>query len=535
MEGYFYAPICYKFNGSDKILCRISNVLCEIADRKLFEIDDLSIHEYDRIGLIGKNGSGKSTLLKLIAGGLNPTKGQIEKYGTAAYLPQLKPKQGMMSGGEITQEWIRRIFSLERDFFLLDEPTTHLDQYHIEKLEDELKQFSKPLLIVSHDRAFLDELCTKIWEIDEETIIEYTGNYSDFEAQKQEKLQHHKKEYEKYVQKKKQLENALRLKEQKANRAIKKPKKTSNSEAKITGAKPYFAKKQKKLNQGVKDIQSRIDQLDKVEKIKQPTPIKMELASPIEASNKPLIRCEQLLGKVGSKNLWKPVSFNIENGEKIAILGPNGSGKTTLIQELIHNDEHVNRSPQVKIGYFSQQLEQLDVKKTILKNVQDTSSQDETLIRTVLARLGFFREDVFKDVSVLSGGERVKVSLAKIFVSDVNLLILDEPTNFLDIESIKALELLLSEYPGTVLFVSHDRRFVENIAEKLIILQDHILHIFKGTEHEFLESQNQTDQDEERLVIETQITEVLSRLSIDPSPELEEEYESLLERKRELD
>ncbi|SEQ13110.1 ribosomal protection-like ABC-F family protein [Piscibacillus halophilus] len=517
------------------MLCQINDLTYELANKTLFRIKDLSIHAGDRIGLIGRNGSGKSTLLKIIADELEPTEGKITKYGTTAYLPQLKPKKGYLSGGEITQEWIRRIFSEDKDLLLLDEPTTHLDQPNIEKLEEELKKAHHTFVIVSHDREFLDQLCTTIWEMDEEKIIEYKGNYSEYEHQKHQRIQHHEKEYEKYVEKKKQLEDALRMKEQKAKRATKKPKNVSKSEAKITGAKPYFAKKQKKLNQGAKAIQTRIDQLEKVEKIKELPPIQMKLAAAIPAANKPLIRCHELDGQIGDKTLWSsPASFTIENGEKIGIIGPNGSGKTTLIHKLL-NDEKVQRSPQLKVGYFSQQLEQLNVKKTILENVQATSSQDETLIRTVLARLGFRGDSVYKEVNVLSGGERVKVALAKIFVSDVNTLILDEPTNFLDIEALEALEKLLQEYPGTLLFVSHDRRFVEHVAEKLIIIHDRKLYIHDGPEIEFWESQEQANSDEELLLVETQITEILSRMSLDPNEELEAEFERLLQKKKELD
>ncbi len=178
---------------------------------------------------------------------MKPTDGSITRYGSIAYLPQLKPKQETKSGGEITQEWIKLIFSLNKDLLLLDEPTTHLDQQNIQELEAKLKDSRYSFVIVSHDREFLDQLCTKIWEIEEGKIKEYRGNYSDYEEQKQKHLQHYEKEYEKYINKKKQLENALKAKKQKAKRATNKPKKVSKSEAKITGAKPYFAKKQKSL------------------------------------------------------------------------------------------------------------------------------------------------------------------------------------------------------------------------------------------------------------------------------------------------
>lgn len=195
-------------------------------------------------------------------------------------------------------------------------------------------------------------------------------------------------------------------------------------------------------------------------------------------------------------------------------------------------------SPSVKMGYFSQNLNILDVEKSIIENVQSSSKQDETLIRTVLARMHFFNEDVYKPVRVLSGGERVKVALAKLFLSDINTLILDEPTNFLDTESVEALESLLKEYEGSVIFVSHDRRFIENIATRILVIRNQKIELFEGTFQQYKHVQPQKTRDskkDQRLLLETKISEVLSRLSIEPSKELEMEFQKLLKEKRELD
>src|SRR5690606_37524712 len=177
---------------------------------------------------------------------------------------------------------------------------------------------------------------------------------------------------------------------------------------------------------------------------------------------------------------------------------------------------------------------------TILANVRATSAQDESLIRTVLARLHFFRDDVYKPVGVLSGGERVKVALAKLFVSDVNTLILDEPTNFLDIDSIEALATLLRDYEGTVLFISHDRRLIGNLADRILAFEDRHIRLFEGSYAQYMDRLNttvderQADVEEQRLLIETRISDVLSRLSIEPSEALEQEFQSLLAARRKL-
>lgn len=205
---------------------------------------------------------------------------------------------------------------------------------------------------------------------------------------------------------------------------------------------------------------------------------------------------------------------------------------------LVNGAEGIQISPAMKIGYFSQNLNILDVKRSILENVSSTSKQDETFIRTVLARLHFFRNDVHKPVDVLSGGERVKAALAKIFLSDVNTLILDEPTNYLDIAAVSALESLLKEYEGTVMFVSHDRRLIESVATRIMSIQNEKIELFDGTYkqlEQFKHKENRDFQEDRRLVLETRITEILSRLSVEPSSELEKEFQRLLEEKRRLD
>src|SRR5699024_1450141 len=225
-------------------------------------------------------------------------------------------------------------------------------------------------------------------------------------------------------------------------------------------------------------------------------------------------------------------------GDKLAIIGSNGSGKTTLVNKILHHEAGIIISPSVKIGYFAQNLNILDNEKTILENVESTTKQNETLTRTVLARMHFFNEDVYKPVNVLSGGERVKVALSKVFLSEVNMLVLDEPTNYLDVESLEALEVLLSEYEGTILFVSHDRKMIENIATRIVDIQNKELIFFDGTYKQYKSHQSSKERDskqDEFLLLETKISEVLSRLSVEPSEELEMEFQKLIKEKRELD
>lgn len=506
------------------IILEANQLKVSVQDRTLIDVENLQVGNKDRIGLVGRNGSGKSTLLEVLAGKQAQEAGTVTKRGTVELLPQLKRTDSYKSGGEVTQEYINQAVGRSPDLLLADEPTTHLDTAHIEWLEKKLKRWQGAFLLVSHDRAFLDAVCTKIWEISEGKLKEYKGNYSAYVNQKELEQRQHEAEYEKYEKKKRQLEEALVLKQKKAARATKTTKRVESG-----ASKPYFAKKQKKLDQNANALKTRLEKLEKVEKVRELPPIKMKLPNEESFKGRMVLRVEELSGQVGNRILWKPASFTVKGGDKLAIIGPNGSGKTTLIKKIMQ--QHM--APAVRLGYFSQNLDVLDVNQTILANVASSSKQEESFIRTVLARLHFFRDDVYKLVDVLSGGERIKVALAKLFVSDVNMLILDEPTNFLDIESVEALESLLREYEGTILFVSHDRRFVERIATRILAIEDGELKGFDVNYTEYKQAER-NDSEDQLMLLETRITEVLSRLSIEPSEVLEQEFQQLLKQKREL-
>ncbi|MEK3889070.1 Vga family ABC-F type ribosomal protection protein [Bacillus sp. FSL K6-3431] len=520
------------------ILLEATQLKLDVKDRLLIDAKHLIIQSRDRIGLVGRNGSGKTTLLELLANKKQQSSGTVVSYAKCELLPQLKRTDTTKSGGEVTQVYINHALSKKPEVLLADEPTTNLDTVNIEKLEKQLMRLQGAIVIVSHDRAFLDSLCTIIWEINDGQVKEYKGNYSDYVAQKDLERRQQENAFEQYEKKKKQLEEALIVKEQKAARATKTPKKVSRSEAKITGAKPYFANKQKKLRKAAKAIETRLDKLEEVEKAKELPEVKMKLANEETFKGRIVLRVKDLSGTIGKRILWNEASFEIRGGDKLAIIGQNGSGKTTFIKKIMNEEIGVNISPAMKIGYFSQNLDVLNINESILENVRSTSNQDETFIRTVLARLHFFREDVYKKVGVLSGGERVKVAFAKLFVSEINTLILDEPTNFLDIEAVEALEGLLRDYEGTILLVSHDRRFIQSIATKILAIEKQEIHIFAGTYDEYVHyepSKERNVKEDERLLLETKITAVLGQLSIEPSEELEVEFQRLLAEKRDME
>lgn len=542
-EGLFFMPPDFRRNFMNVI--NILHLKVTIGTRNLLDLKNLHVQEKQRIGLVGKNGSGKTTLFKALLGEVDTDISNFSTKGRLAMLPQLKYAETTKSGGEISQDYIVQVLNQSPNILLADEPTTNLDTSHVEWVESKLSEYQGTILLISHDRTLLDSICNTIWELEEGEITEYKGNYSDYIEQKENKKKHQQKEYEKFKQKEQQLEEAIIQKDRQAERATKAPKNLSSSEARIKGAKPYFAKLQKGLHQNRKALQTRLEKLEEIKKPKEEYPIKMTLPNTRSFENKVILRAQKVAGQVGDKKLWKPTTFFIRGKDKVGIIGANGSGKTTLLKKIMDKeDKSIFLSPAVKIGYFDQNINRLDTKKSILENVKEESKQDETLIRTVLARLGFSNEDVYKEVSVLSGGERVKVSLAKLFVSDCNTLILDEPTNFLDVYALEALEELLIEYEGTVLFVSHDRQFISSIATKILSFDDEKnLEMFNGTYEEFNLYHQKKDRDtqaEQLLKTEMAITSVLNKLSeplISESEkeDLEEEFQELITKKRVLE
>lgn len=544
MRGYF---LCLRFfmGGIFMTVIRINQLKLTLGSRKLLDLKNLQVQAGKRIGIIGKNGSGKSTLFKVLAGEIEADIANFSVNGTIAMLPQMKPTTSTnKSGGEISQDYIVHVLKKAPRILLADEPTTNLDTSHIEWVEKKLNEFQGTLLLISHDRTLLDNVCGKIWELEDGEITEYVGNYSDYVAQKANEQKHQQKEYDKFKHKEQQLKQAISQKEQEAARATKKPKNVSNSEARQLGAQTYYAGKQQKLHQNTKALETRLEKLDAVEKPKEEIPIKMTLPNTRAFENKTIIRAEKLAGQIDDKELWKPTTFFLKGGDKVGIIGSNGSGKTTLLKKIIErSDANLSVSPAVKIGYFAQNMEILDTDKSIMENVKESSKQSETLIRTVLARLGFIGEDVYKYIKVLSGGERVKVSLAKIFVSDCNSLILDEPTNFLDIYALEVLEDLLKEYEGTLLVVSHDRQFISAISSKILAFEDMELNLFEGSYEAYINRSTSESRDikgEQLMNIEMEITSVLSQLS-DPlltkneKEALDDKFQKLLKEKQSLE
>lgn len=282
-------------------LVTLNHIKKSYGDRLLYEIDHIQIEDQDRIGLVGANGSGKTTLFRLITGQEDPDSGSIERQYPTELLPQLKENHATKSGGETTAEYVIQALNKQPKLLLADEPTTHLDISHINWVEKSFQRFSGAFIVVSHDRTFLDKVCTSIWELDEQKITVYQGNYSSYKEQKAQKRRHQETEYEKYISKRNQLMEARDRKTRQAVNATKRNVPVGDSEYNLKGSAPYFQKKSKKLHQVQKAMDSRLEKLDKVEKPTDSHAIKIELPDMDKLNRRFIIRVTDSTGEVPGK------------------------------------------------------------------------------------------------------------------------------------------------------------------------------------------------------------------------------------------
>ena len=531
------------------MLLACSHVDKKFNDVPLFSDVTFHINEMERVALVGSNGAGKTTILRIIAGELTADSGEITtaKDKTIGYLPQqlgyhsensiyeellevkseiveldhsirnmekqmqhvsgkelesllekyhrlqteFEAKEGYTcksqimgiinglgfggkdmdqcintrSGGQRTRVALGKLLLLEPDLLILDEPTNHLDLPSIQWLENYLSNYKGGVLIVSHDRYFLDRIAEKVVEIEHGKAISFTGNYSAY-AEKKEQLRHIQlKEYENYIRNVKHQEEVI--------------------------------EKLRSFNRekSIKRAESREKMLEKMTPVEKPVEAQKTMhfeLTPEKTSGNDVLYVDDFSKSFGEKHLFEHISFDIHRGERAAIIGKNGTGKTTLLKilcELEAADSGIAKlGTNVEIGYYDQEHNVLHDDKTIFDEIHDDYPDlNNTRIRNVLAAFLFTGDDVYKKISLLSGGEKGRVSLAKLMLSKANFLLLDEPTNHLDIESKEILEEALNQYTGTVLYVSHDRYFINKTATRIMELTEHKLLSYQGNYSYYLE------------------------------------------------
>ncbi|MCI9487813.1 MAG: ABC-F family ATP-binding cassette domain-containing protein [Lachnospiraceae bacterium] len=373
-----------------------------------------------------------------------------------------------LSGGQKTRVYLGRLLLSKPDIILLDEPTNHLDMASIAWLETYLLNYPGSVLIVAHDRYFLDKVVTKIIEIDQGTLSVFSGNYTDYAGKRAMLREARMKEY-------------------------------LNQQAEIRHQEEVIRKlKSFNREKSVRRAESREKMLSKMERIEKPTEAASAMHIRLEPqimSGNDVLAVRELRKSFGSHLLFSDVSFDIKRGERVAVIGSNGTGKTTLlkiINGLLPADHgQIRLGTRVQIGYYDQEQQVLHMEKTLFDELQDAyPHMDNTQVRSVLAAFLFTGDDVFKRIGDLSGGERGRVSLAKLMLSESNLLILDEPTNHLDIVSKEILEDALNSYTGTVLYVSHDRYFINRTATRILDLTGQTFVNYVGNYDYYLEKRD---------------------------------------------
>ncbi len=519
----------------------------EVIKRASFHIED-----HEKAAIVGINGAGKSTLLKMIIGELASDEGEvvISKGKTLGYLSQhqdlsgdrtvyeevLEVKRPLMdmegkirkleldmkhatgeeldemltvysrlnhdfelqngyayrsevtgvlkglgftedefgkpvsalSGGQKTRVALGRLLLTKPDIILLDEPTNHLDMDSIAWLEGYLINYDGSVIIVAHDRYFLNRVVTKIIELDNGILSVYQGNYTEYSSKR------------------------AMIREAKMKAYLNQQQEIRHQEEVITKLKSFNREK------SIRRAESREKMLDKIELLEKPTEVNDEMRIQLEPnviSGNDVLTVKDLKKSFGDNLLFEHIGFEVKRGERVAIIGGNGTGKTTILKILngiLAPDEgEVSLGSKVHIGYYDQEHQVLHMEKTLFDELQDTYPyMNNTQIRNILAAFLFTGDDVYKRIKDLSGGERGRVSLAKLMLSEANFLILDEPTNHLDITSKEILEGALVGYTGTVLYVSHDRYFINKTATRILDLTNQTLVNYIGNYDYYLEKKD---------------------------------------------
>ncbi|MDY6230930.1 ABC-F family ATP-binding cassette domain-containing protein [Peptostreptococcus porci] len=382
---------------------------------------------------------------------------------------EMDKKVNVLSGGEKTRVLLGKLLLSKPSLLMLDEPTNHLDSESVEWLEAFLRAYNGTVMTISHDRYFLDQSVNRIFEISNRKLTTYNGNYTDY--QKQSKIQ---KELEQ-----KRYENQ--------QREIKK------QEESIERLKAYGREKHLKRARSKEKMLDKIDRLDRPDGDKKRAKFRFQRS---HQSGRDVLQVEDISKSYNEKNIFKDVSFDIYRGEKVALIGPNGVGKSTLFKMIMGDEKkltgEIHIGQNVEISYFHQEQKTLNLNNTIIDEIWDSNPKlNQTDVRNLLGAFLFYGEDVFKEIKTLSGGERARVAILKLMLSNSNLLLLDEPTNHLDIDSKEVLEEAIGNYDGTVFTISHDRYFINKIADKILVLNKEGITEYLGNYDYYLEKKKQ--------------------------------------------
>lgn len=423
-----------------------------------------------------------------------------------------------LSGGQKTRVRLAALLAKSPKLLILDEPTNHLDEESLHWLEEQLRNYAGTLIFVSHDRQFIDQVATAVCELNPDGIVKYRGGYIDYKGHKERELREHEALHKKQEQQRKALEESIRNYQQwflQAHNAA-----THQSEVKITQS--YYKAKAKKNVSRYHAKQKQLERLDaeSVGSVRQAPKLNMTLENEgFEART--LLRFERVDFAYAEQSILQNVHFQLDRGDRLAVRGPNGSGKTTLLRlanrKLAPTGGEVLLHPNVKIGYFSQELEGLPNDQSLLDSLLELPNMTQTEARTILGCFLFPREDVFKNIGDLSMGEKCRAAFIRLYFGGSNLLILDEPNNYLDIDTREVMESALMRYQGALLLVSHDRMLVRKAANRIAELDGKgRFTLFEGSLEEQEENFKLRDkhpvgreENERRLMLELKLAQLL--------------------------
>lgn len=529
------------------------NLSKEYGENVIFNKIDFKIKLGETIGIVGSNGTGKTTLANIICGKIEPTSGEIiwyknnVKIGYMKQATEYEDLESTLSGGEKTKKLLNDVIHRDYNFLVLDEPTNHLDYLGVAYLVKEIKKFNGTIIIISHDRYFLDQCVTRIIEIENQKITEYNGNYTYYRKKKQEDYENAVHLYVEQEKIKNRINMQIEELEGWSDKAHRESRKKAIETGNKFGGKEYNRVKAKKMDNQIKSRIKRLEKM-KVEGLEKPKEEEKVLFQ-IKESKKigaVVVEAKDISKSFDKKILFEKSSFYIKHGEKIGIYGPNGCGKTTFIKALLGKmdvDGDLYISPTRKIGYISQEVIGLNEECSIIELFNFENRQELGQLRTKLNLIGFNAEMLDRKVKYLSLGERMKLKIILMIQEQCEVLILDEPTNHIDLHVREQLEETLRSYNGTIILVTHDRYMLEKICDKLLVFNNKKIIRYEYGIHEYLnniEKNKKKDKDkksknklEEKILLENKITYILSCLSSctigsEEYKRLDEEYNSLI-------